>query len=538
MEITEEQRKRSEANRIAALAKRKATEAIKGDAWKLFKCRKVSSEPDPLQKLAKPSNSLPERFRVRLEICSPDSFCVTPEPLPGLDSLYPGEKECLKKLSSWLSYVVPSHYTQNQGGGAACVYKLRDYDIVLKCLKKFKDIELQEIPWRTLTVIQKFSHSFCVERWIPCMPDHLSDENVDVLLKKLPHFLFDALLPFQHEGVRFGLRRGGSCLIADEMGLGKTIQAIAIACCFMNEGPILVVCPAILRFSWAEELERWLPLVSPLDIHLVFGHQDNPSHLTRWPRVVVISYTMLHRLRKSMLEQEWALLIVDESQHVRSTKKPSEPEEIQAVLDVAAKVKRRVLLSGTPSLSRLYTRPLEYCDRRPFDIFHQINILWSGLLGNSKYEFAKDYCAVKLNRGYQGKTFQHYGRKHGHKKLLISLAVWLFRSGLDFSKGVRLEELNVLLTQTVMVRRLKEHVMLQLPPKRRQVIRLVLKRSEIIVAVASAMAVTNKFTKSGQEIGPVMNDATCEIDANSGRLPVNFISGIAVSRFSLDNISS
>lgn len=61
----------------------------------------------------------------------------------------------------------------------------------------------------------------------------------------------------------------------------------------------------------------------------VFGHQNNPANLKRCPRVVVISYTMLHRLRKSMLAQEWALLIVDESHHVRCTKKASEPGEVQ-----------------------------------------------------------------------------------------------------------------------------------------------------------------------------------------------------------------
>ena len=32
------------------------------------------------------------------------------------------------------------------------------------------------------------------------------------------------LLPFQKDGVKFGLQRGGRCLIADEMGVGKTIQ--------------------------------------------------------------------------------------------------------------------------------------------------------------------------------------------------------------------------------------------------------------------------------------------------------------------------
>jgi hypothetical protein len=47
-----------------------------------------------------------------------------------------------------------------------------------------------------------------------------------------------------------------------------SFQAIAIAFCFMNEGSTLVVCPAILRFSWAEELERWLPFCLPGDIHL------------------------------------------------------------------------------------------------------------------------------------------------------------------------------------------------------------------------------------------------------------------------------
>ncbi|KAM3386252.1 hypothetical protein ACQJBY_009713 [Aegilops geniculata] len=38
---------------------------------------------------------------------------------------------------------------------------------------------------------------------------------------KLPRRLRDALLPFQLEGVKFGLRRQGRCLITDEMGLAR-----------------------------------------------------------------------------------------------------------------------------------------------------------------------------------------------------------------------------------------------------------------------------------------------------------------------------
>ncbi|XP_058788404.1 uncharacterized protein LOC131662604 [Vicia villosa] len=469
MELTEEQLKQIEANRLAALAKRKAflesSSQPQRNPWHLFKCQKIS-QPQPIQ--PKPQsqpvqpNPQPEpdiKFRARLEVCSPDSFTITPLPLP--NSRFPTFGTCFQILNNLLSQVDvdPSNFTQTSVDGKACVLKLADYRTVLKQLKA--GIEVEEIPWNTFNVVEKLSHS--VGRWNPVRPEHLSDEEVDELIRKLPKSLVDVLLPFQMDGLRFALRRGGRCLIADEMGLGKTLQAIAIAGCFMDEGAILVVCPAVLRYSWAEEIERWFPSCLPTDIHLVFGHQDNPVYLTRCPRVVVISYTMLHRLRKSMLERKWALMIVDESHHVRPSKKTSEPGEIKAVLDVASEVKRIILLSGTPSLSR------------PFDIFHQINMLWPGLLGVTKYEFAKTYCDLKYIKGVQGKYFA------------------------DYSKGTRLEELNVLLKQTVMIRRLKEQVLQQLPPKRRQIIRMSLKRSDIVSAKTAVGALKADDSENASE---------------------------------------
>ncbi|KAM7475665.1 hypothetical protein LguiB_022908 [Lonicera macranthoides] len=498
MEITEEQRQRAEANRRAALAKRKRLADGQQDPWKLFKCRKVSPEHNPvfpkpqdnkvpLAPIVKPltPDQLPDKFRVRLEICSKDSFSITPEAIQGFR--FPGEAHCLEKLRDCLSNVVPTHYTQNSGGGRASVYKLGDYRAVQRCLKPCRGVEIDDIPWGTFNVIEKLSNSVTPGQWIPCRPEHLPDEKVDELIERLPKSLVQSLLPFQYEGVQFGLRRGGRCLIADEMGLGKTLQAIAIAGCFMSEGSILVVCPAILRFSWAEEIERWLPTCLPSDIHLVFGHQNNPANLPRCPKVVVISYTMLHRLRKSLLELDWAVLIVDESHHVRCTKKPSEPGEefptsilcsthfsfvihqIKAVLDVATKVKHIVLLSGTPSLSR------------------------DGLLGKTKYEFAKTYCSVQFVRGCQGRVFQ------------------------DFSKGIRLEELHLLLKQTVMIRRLKEQVLEELPPKRRQILRLILKRSDIDLAIDACKVVNSDASANNDtEDGP-LHIAADAPDVNGGR---------------------
>lgn len=120
--------------------------------------------------------------------------------------------------------VVPTHYTQNSGGGKASVYKLGDYRAVQRCLKSCRGIEIDDIPWGTFNVIEKLSNSVTAGRWIPCRPEHLPDEKVDELIERLPKLLVQSLLPFQYEGVQFGLRRGGRCLIADEMGLGKTLQ--------------------------------------------------------------------------------------------------------------------------------------------------------------------------------------------------------------------------------------------------------------------------------------------------------------------------
>ncbi|XP_027125391.1 uncharacterized protein [Coffea arabica] len=498
-EITEAQKQRAESNRRAALAKRKAAALAATSttsstvaavtttnynsnanqfqsAWKLFKCQKLSSSGRKCSDFRKPLISPPstEKFRARLEICSPDSFFITPFTVPGFP--YPGDEACFEKLSDWLSNVVPPHYTQNNEGGRACKYSLGEYESILKLLKNCEGVECEEIPWGTFNVIETMLHSYSAGKWIPHRPEFLTDEKVNELIRNLPKKLLDALLPFQVEGVQFGLRRGGRCLIADEMGLGKTLQAIAIAGCFSNEGPILIVCPAILRYSWAEELERWLPFCLPSDIHLVFCHQDNPTRLAKCPKVVVISYKMLHHLWRSMLQQEWATLIVDESHHLRCTKKRSEPEEIKSVLDVAMKVRHLILLSGTPSLSR------------PFDIFHQINMLWPGLLGETKYDFAKTYCSVKLVNGCQGKVFQ------------------------DFSKGIRLEELNVLLRQTVMIRRLKQHVLAQLPPIRRKIMRLVLRRTDIASAMAALGLVLAKsdFTSFVAALGVLDSDTSAD----------------------------
>lgn len=121
MEVSEEQRRRDEANRLAFSEKRKTSfdsseNPQRQQDFRLAKCRKLDGGNDvcfqegyrnyePERGL---STSVPEKFRVRLEICSPDSFSVTPVQLQGFRC--PEEQECLRQLREILSEVSSSLY--------------------------------------------------------------------------------------------------------------------------------------------------------------------------------------------------------------------------------------------------------------------------------------------------------------------------------------------------------------------------------------------------------------------------------------------
>ena len=58
------------------------------------------------------------------------------------------------------------------------------------------------------------------------------------------------------------------------MGLGKTIQAISVAYIYKNEWPLLIVVPSSLRYSWVEEIEKWIPDINPTDINMIQSGVD------------------------------------------------------------------------------------------------------------------------------------------------------------------------------------------------------------------------------------------------------------------------
>uniref|UniRef100_A0A3Q2QYI1 Zinc finger RANBP2-type containing 3 n=1 Tax=Fundulus heteroclitus TaxID=8078 RepID=A0A3Q2QYI1_FUNHE len=246
-------------------------------------------------------------------------------------------------------------------------------------------------------------------------------------LSELPPKLLQRLMPFQREGVEFALSKGGRCMIADEMGLGKTVQAIAVACAYRQEWPLLVVVPSSLKYPWIEELERWIPELQPRDINLV----ESKSHTMgiSSSKVTVLGYGLLTTDARPLVEalsrQRFAVVVLDESHYLKSRN----AARTKILVPLIQSAKRAILLTGTPALGR------------PEELFMQIDALYPRRFGTWT-DYAKKYCNA------------HY-RYFGHRRQ------W------DCRGASNLKELHQRLSQ-IMIRRLKAEVLSQLPPKIRQ----------------------------------------------------------------------
>ncbi|NXE91444.1 ZRAB3 endonuclease, partial [Menura novaehollandiae] len=252
-------------------------------------------------------------------------------------------------------------------------------------------------------------------------------ENIDAKLSFLPERLRKKLLPFQQKGIVFALQRSGRCMIADEMGLGKTIQAIAISYYYKNEWPLLIVVPSSLRYPWVDEMEKWIPELSPDDISIIQNKTDIGRISTS--KVTILGYGLLtsdaQTLVDTLYRQNFKVVVIDESHYMKSRN----ATRSKILLPIVQKALRAVLLTGTPALGR------------PEELFMQIEAMFPRRFGTWS-EYAKKYCNARVR--FFGKRKQ-----------------W------DCRGASNLEELHQLLSE-IMIRRLKSDVLTQLPPKVRQ----------------------------------------------------------------------
>ncbi|KAF8572028.1 hypothetical protein P879_00945 [Paragonimus westermani] len=301
-------------------------------------------------------------------------------------------------------------------------FGLRDYKEFVRQAKAIPGVVLDGLPSAVLKTFKSaFSDDFL-------QPD-TKRPSESILADCLPEDLIRALLPFQREGVSLGLARSGRILLADDMGLGKTVQSLALAAVYRADWPLLIVAPSSVRFAWREQCLHWLSgplrLVSS-DILVVTSGRDLDGinqHTNR--AVMVISYDLMTRHVEQLRLCYFGMVIMDESHFLKNSK----AARTKAALPLLKAAKRVLLLSGTPAVSR------------PAELYPQICGIAPNLFSGGFHEFGLRYCAAKE-------------------------CPW----GWDYTGCSNMSELQLILEESIMIRRIKADVLNQLPPKRRELV--------------------------------------------------------------------
>lgn len=222
------------------------------------------------------------------------------------------------------------------------------------------------------------------------------------------------LREFQKEGLSF-LLANPRTLLADEMGLGKTVQALACLAA-AKEFPALIVVPPHLLRNWQTEITRFLRLEGkPARVCVLTGLKPyQPPEAD----VYIIHYLLLRGWKQTLPQMGFKAVVFDEIQELRH----GGTEKYSAASLLAEECERVIGLSGTP----IYNKGSE--------IWNVVNILDYHCLGDWE-SFTRAWC-------------DGYGNH-------------LVRNPALLGEHLRREGL--------ILRRTKEEVLAELPPKRRLV---------------------------------------------------------------------
>lgn len=227
------------------------------------------------------------------------------------------------------------------------------------------------------------------------------------------------LYNYQREGVD-RLIELGRALCADSPGLGKSIQSLTAAV-ETNSFPTLVICPASLKFNWRKEAHKHCGLKA----RILSGTtpEKKPSRI---PDVTIVNYDVLQYRMDELQNLEARCIIADEGHYLtnRSAKRT------KCTKSLVKKAERAYVLSGTPLTNK------------PADLWPVLNMLRPDIF-TSFISFCHQFAKPRKTP-------------------------W----GWTYDGAKNLPALHKLLLETVLLRRRKEEVLEDLPPKRRIVVPL------------------------------------------------------------------
>lgn len=284
--------------------------------------------------------------------------------------------------------------------------KLRRFIINLKC-KVEKEYRVRSMPSKIIEYLKSIKKN--------------RDQNISIDLDLLPIKTKQVLYKYQLLGIKKCIENNGKLFHCDEMGLGKTIQTISTMSYFNkleNLKKILIVAPSFLRENWRNELLKWSDFEDK-DIQVFYKTKQIVNNHNK---IFIISYALLNLKINEFknIKNEIDFVVIDESHYIKNSKS----KRFKSIHSIVQNVKHLMLLTGTPIVNR------------PNELFSQLSILKPDVFVDY-YDFTDRYC-------------------DGHKD---------YFSYNDVGSSCQLE-LNYIL-DSLMVRRLKQQVLSELPNKHR-----------------------------------------------------------------------
>ncbi len=267
----------------------------------------------------------------------------------------------------------------------------------------------------------------------------------------LPDTLQTELRDYQEEGFRWMMRLAewgvGGCL-ADDMGLGKTVQTLALLLARAENpsghpGATLIIAPTSVCHNWQQECQRFAPTLHPVQYRgkerqqLLDGLQPND--------LVITSYNLLQQDAEAFQQIHWHTIVLDEAQAIKNT----QAKRTQAAYGLQGDF--RLATTGTPIENHLG------------ELWSLFRFLNPGLLF-SRQQFS-DRFMLPIERDQDTKVRQHL------KKLV----------------------------QPFMLRRTKNQVLQELPPRTETTLTVPLSEGEMSLYEAIRQEALSRFDQPGAE---------------------------------------
>jgi len=235
------------------------------------------------------------------------------------------------------------------------------------------------------------------------------------------------LKKYQKIGVRKISRFKGRVLLADEMGTGKTLQVLKWIDIHPKVSPVLVVCPASLKWVWEMQAKNHIHKRGSV----IESTKAKP--LSKYNKLIIINYEILHHWTKYLAKLKIKTIVLDECHYIKSRS----AKRYKTIKAFAKNIPYIICMSGTPLTNR------------PSELWTTLNLIQPKMFP-SFFSYAFKYChPVKKPWGWEYKGASH------------------------------LNELHTKLKETMMIRRLKKDVLKELPDKTREIIPHNLKKFKI-----------------------------------------------------------